>query len=346
MPKNYIVCYYGLLELALALLPNAEDLHLEVTFNYGIPAEKSLRAPFAMKSVRRLHLNPSTMQPLDLGQLSGFLANMPCLQTLEVEKCEMVSQSLPLAELRSLTITESKMNATSLKRLINSCPGLEHFACRLVTIGFSQTYGPGEHPFTWGEVQRTLYLRKKTLKHLDLSCLYYSPNLSGTPLTSFRDFEVLETLWVQTTGWGTIISGRVITPAFTGPGLGPEEMLPASLACLGLCGPHDGWHGLSSLADAIRGGHFPKLKTIMVEHDSPQKFESAKRILAGAGVVCGHVAPWLYSSFPKCRYTEFLLWDGEGDWDEKGKWATKWRESAQWSRNFEAVQVLEGAVWS
>jgi hypothetical protein len=229
---------------------------------------------------------------MDLGHLGDFLGMMPCLESLEVNLCGGATQYLPLNELRSLVFTNANVSVASLRRLVSSCPKLERFEYR--SPGGIRNIGDdgdeAEREFSWGQAQRILYKRRKTLKHLNFGFpnffhrLFDWPILLEDVLGSFRDFSALETLFVRVTslrnGEGEDV--KAMFPASVEALVG---VLPESLTVLGFCSLHAGWDGVDKLVQAIRRGHFPKLERVMLDQGKVER-EVSRELLATVGVRC------------------------------------------------------------
>ncbi|OPB41451.1 hypothetical protein A0O28_0081710 [Trichoderma guizhouense] len=212
-----------------------------------------------------------------------------------------------MARIRSIILFDSLIDATSLWRLIDSCPELEHFeyyanCCEEGSYGYSV-------PFTWGQAQRTLCSRRNTLKRLNLVFgkdyhLYLDEMEPEDYLGSLRDLDKLEALWVETTSFGTDEDDATV-PIFPADIDDLVKMLPESLTCLGFCGSHNNWDGIEILAEAIDEGHFPRLEMVWVEQEG-EIFEDSCDILASVGVVCVPLDEKLYDHFTPCLGDEYL----------------------------------------
>lgn len=281
--------HYRLLETTLAKLTGVKHLDINLPSHDGDHLYGSLEVSVPMKSVTRLSLIP--WSGIDLGQMSKFLAMIPCLETLEVRDCTNITQQLPLASLRSLTFENSEMEEMSLQNIVESCPKLEHFNFGFTwKVGFSRLeHGleeevfsytrlkNGSEPVTWSQAQRILHSRRETLKHLRLQ--FSQPRFPQTMdqeeylprrlrqeeyFSSFREFNALESLWVLTISFGSK-DDRGTIPTFPKNVQHLVSMLPESLTCICFCGSHKEWDGLRVLARALQEGHFPRLKSVMLE---------------------------------------------------------------------------------
>ncbi|KAL7786749.1 hypothetical protein V8C37DRAFT_391585 [Trichoderma ceciliae] len=301
-----------LLELTLSHLPNAEALTITLPYGYEYGFGNLFKRSVVMGSVKRLSLChwDNDGCAVDLGRLGDFLAMMPCLESLEVNLCGGATQHLPLAELRSLVFTQSNISAASLKRLVSSCPKLESF--EYWSPGMLRSIGEAdeEAEFTWGQAQRILHQRRKTLKHLNLEFGNAFVNLATEPLRaedylgSLRDFEGLEILLVRTTSFGVgDEDGNV--PLFPASAQHLVDMLPGSLTILGFCGSHEQWHGAERLAQAIREGHFAKLQRVLLDQGE-QDLGVSREILATVGVVCEKY-DYVYHSFSHLAPERWVL---------------------------------------
>ncbi|QYT00486.1 hypothetical protein H0G86_007567 [Trichoderma simmonsii] len=294
-----------LLKLTLRRLPNVRKLSMSGLFlGTKSPLKDSLNKGFVIESMKVLRLIPCDNG--DLGNMRRLLAMTPHAESMMVYFLGCVTRHLPLARIRSLILRESLIDATSLRRLIDSCPELEHFEY------YVKPYEEGSYgylvPFTWGQAQRKLCSRRNTLKRLNLvfgkDYPLYLREMEPDYLGSLRDLDKLEALWVQTTSFGTDEDDATV-PIF------PEDidhlvkMLPESLTCLGFCGSHNNWDGIEILAEAIEEGHFPRLEVVMVEQEG-EIFEDSRDILASVGVVCVPLDEELYDHFTPCLGDEYL----------------------------------------
>lgn len=281
---NKIKCHHRLFELALALLPNVKEITLLVPCKPEQELDGLFGAPVALKSVHSLTVVP--WDPVNFGRFRGILAMMPRLERLEIEECYGITQTLPLTELRTLIISQSGIGTRSLQNIIESCPKLEHFGYHNWAKGYPPKYFDFEEECTWGSAQYILRSRKKTLKHLNfifkLGC-----HVGLGPedyLGSFRDFDVLETLWLLSISFSTTnIESRA--PIFPKDVQDLVNMLPQSLTCLGLCCPREDWQGIKTLALAIQEGHFSKLKQVVVQQ-TDSEYDKSCEILAPLNVSC------------------------------------------------------------
>ncbi|UKZ81333.1 hypothetical protein TrVFT333_009105 [Trichoderma virens FT-333] len=305
--ESNIDSYQRLLELTLALLPNAETLVLEGPYYYEHNVDSSITESILMESVSSLEL--SLYGSVDPSHRRDFLAMMPCLKRLKIHQCRHVSQYLPLSEVCTLRLEDSGMDEVSLRNIIDSCPKLEYF--KYSDADYTAVPYRIVHPstFTWGQAQQMLRSRRQTLKkvNFEFGKMYLAtrdePLGPGDYLGSFHDFEKLETLWVRTTSFGTQDDQTI--PTFPANVQDLISKLPESLICLGFCGSHKNWNGIKILATAIREGHFPKLKTVMVEQGR-KGFEESCEILTDVGVVCGFLNNELYDSFPRCLHRQYI----------------------------------------
>ncbi|KAM6484565.1 hypothetical protein HDV62DRAFT_379023 [Trichoderma sp. SZMC 28011] len=279
--------HHRLSELALALLPNVKKIALFVPSKPEQELDELFGAHVALKSLRSLTVLPS--EPVDFGRFRSILAMMPRLERLQIEECHCITQSLPLAEIRTLIITESCISMRSLQTIIQSCPKLEHFEYHDWARDYYLDYFDSEAECTWGLAQDILRSRKKTLKHLnfmfDLDCDLDVDDLDPEDyLSSFDDFDGLETLWLLPISFGR-------TDTECGPPIFPRDvddlvtMLPQSLTCLGLSCMHENWQGIKTLALAIEQGYFPKLKHVMVDQITSE-YDKSCEILAPLNVSC------------------------------------------------------------
>ncbi|KAL7906344.1 hypothetical protein GGI35DRAFT_487537 [Trichoderma velutinum] len=295
-----------LLKLAICRLPNVKKLNIAAPFsNTKTFLKDSLNKSFLMESIKILRLIPWDVG--DLGDMRRLLAMTPHAESLMLYYCESVTRHIPLARIRSLILFDSLIEATSLQRLIDSCPELEHFEY------YVKAYqaGPYDDPvtFTWGQAQRRLCSRRKTLKRLNLVFgkhfpLYFDEMYPEGYLGSLRDFDRLEALWVQTTSFGTDDNDATV-PIFPADMDDLVRMLPESLTCLGFCGSHEDWDGIEILADAIEEGHFPRLTMVWVEQEG-EMFEDSCNLLASLGVGCASLDEKLYDHFTPCLGEEYL----------------------------------------
>ncbi|KAM6484566.1 hypothetical protein HDV62DRAFT_355987 [Trichoderma sp. SZMC 28011] len=124
----------------------------------------------------------------------------------------------------------------------------------------------------WSQAQRILYSRRDTLKHLRLdfnqamSAMFEYSIKQEEYFGSFREFDALESLWVLTVGFGSWEDGAIF-PTFPENVQHSVSMLPKSLTCIYFSGCLRSWNGIKVLAQAVREGHFPKLKRVAVEED-------------------------------------------------------------------------------
>ncbi|KKO99051.1 hypothetical protein THAR02_08839 [Trichoderma harzianum] len=192
--------YHRLFELALALLPNVKERTLVVPSKSEEELDGLFGAPVALKSLRSLTVRPT--DAVDFGRFRNILAMMPRLERLQIEECHCITQSLPLAELRTLIITESCISVRSLRNIIQFCPKLEHFEYHDWVRDYSPAYVDFEEECTWGLAQDILRSRKKTLKHLNFmfdlnyDILDVDDLDPDDYLSSFDEFDGLETLWL------------------------------------------------------------------------------------------------------------------------------------------------------
>ncbi|UKZ55565.1 hypothetical protein TrVGV298_009389 [Trichoderma virens] len=309
---NGIDWHQELLELTLGLLPNAEKLRLEAPYWYEKGFSSLITEFVPMESVTMLQMIPEEEYSLgvrrglmDLGPQRDFLAMMPCLKDLKIHRYGRISEHLPLSEVCSLSLEDCCISKRSLRKIIDSCPKLECFNYVFRDVGVVDA-----DPFTWGQAQQMLRSRRQTLKkvNFEFGKMYLTtrdePLEPGDYLGSFHDFEKLETLWVRTTSFGAQDDDTTI-PTFPANVQDLISKLPGSLICLGFCGSHKNWDGIKILAMAIREGHFPKLKTVMVEQEQTE-FEESCEILAAVGVVCGFLNNELYDSFPRCLHRQYI----------------------------------------
>ncbi|KAL6694578.1 hypothetical protein J3F84DRAFT_400303 [Trichoderma pleuroticola] len=299
-----------LLELILARLPKVETLYIQEPGSYRTKLNVSLRALAAIPSIRNLEL--CIHENTDLGRMRDFLSMLPRLEKLTVELCGKISHRLPLSELRSVVLCESYISVSSLQNLVSSCPKLEHFEYYAGDLTLS-VYDESQidfSSFTWGQAQRILHVQRETLKALnfefgpDYLTIPHEPLGKDDYLHSFHDFDKLETLWVRTTSFGTDDDEKDV-PLFPRDVQELVKMLPASLICLGFSGSHKNWDGIKTLAKAIRGGHFQRLKKVVLEQEQAE-FQKSCEILAAVGVVCVHFKKGRYWYFPHGDHYEEL----------------------------------------
>ncbi|PNP47127.1 hypothetical protein THARTR1_10632 [Trichoderma harzianum] len=299
MLDDVIEYHHRLFELAIALLPNVKQITLLVPSKPQQELDELFGAPVALKSVRSLTVLP--LELVDFGRFKCILAMMPRLERLQIEECHCITQALPLAELRTLIITESGISTGSLRNIIQSCPKLEHFEYHDWARDYPE-YLDFEEECTWGLAQCILQSRKKTLKHLNfifrVNCRMDDDLKPEDYLDSFRDFDGLETLWVLPISFGTADT-QSGAPIFLRDVQDLVDMLPQSLTCLGLSCMHEDWQGIKILALAIEQGYFPKLKQVMVEQIDSDYDESC-RILAPLNVSC-------FNLLLKCRSIEYYF---------------------------------------
>ncbi|KAK4073387.1 uncharacterized protein Triagg1_5213 [Trichoderma aggressivum f. europaeum] len=266
---DHILIRHQLLGEVLAELTNAKQLDINVPCGSDARLDGLPKMPVPMESVTTLSLTP--WADVDLGQMSDFLAAMPCLETLKVKDCMLVTQRLPLARIRSLTFHLGLIGPKSLQNLVDSCPILEHLDLYLTDfVGAMAQYEPA--PLTWSSAQSTLQSRRETLKHLRLRLgldPYDWDQVSPEEYYgSFRGFDSLESLWVLTAGFGSVDDQG--TPSFPENVQQLVTMLPGSLTCIYFQGFHEKWNKIHVMAQAIREGHFPRLKRVVVEdYSSP-----------------------------------------------------------------------------
>lgn len=301
MLDDEIKYHHRLFELALALLPNVNRITLMVPSKSQQELDELFGAPVALKSVRSLTVLP--WEPADFGRFTGILAMMPRLERLQIEECNCITQTLPLAELRTLIITESGIGTESLQNIIQSCPKLEHFEYHDWGRDYPPEYFDFEEECTWGLAQCILRSRKKTLRHLNfmfnLSCHLDDADLDPEDyLSSFSDFDGLETLWVLPISFG-ITDTEMGAPIFPKDVQDLVTMLPQSLTCLGLCCMREDWQGIKILALAIKQGYFPKLKQVMVEQTEIEYDESCE-MLAPLNVSC-------FNLLTRCHSIEYYF---------------------------------------
>lgn len=280
-PLDFILSHIPYIVAMYLVLPNISE-------------EKELgnliEGKVVMPHVRCLYVTDGDHEDgmVNLGDMCALLAMMPNIQKLDVYHCEGATQHIPLAELRSLSITTANIGVSSLRRIVESCPKLESFEYEGSTR--ERYIETDELEITWGEAQRILHQRRTTLKHLNFEFGIDYLDLREEPMMledhpgSFRDFDKLETLFVRTTSLGAQWSFEE-TPTFPATVQDLVDMLPESLTLLAFCGRHCRWRGLEKLAQAIRDGHFPKLTTVLVEQEG-EDFNESRADLAAVGVVC------------------------------------------------------------
>lgn len=267
-----------ILDMILERLPNAEELSI----NIGNTHIEVFHAD--LESIRRLRLYSRSKDREHGDQMGSLLSVMPDLEELNISIDFRPEETymLPFTELRSLDLEFSRWSASGLTTMINHCPQLERFRCYGVL-------GPGvyEDDLVWSLAQRILQPLKKTLKHVnfcrDTDFYPEEPSLSHY-FGSFRELDGLETLWMDI---GYILPDRSSPYDLTCPANTDElvALLPESLRLVYFCGIDDWWHGIEMLAQAIEGGHFPRLETVVVEQDGAT-LEESRRALAAVGVAC------------------------------------------------------------
>ncbi|KAL7818562.1 hypothetical protein V8C26DRAFT_434361 [Trichoderma gracile] len=265
------------LESILTRLPNVEELHIYMGYKYVL----ALRA--RLKSIRRLGLYCVGCHS-NLDQMGNLLSVMPHLEdlTIPINFQPAGTYMLPITELRSLDLGCSSWNVLGLTTIIDHNPKLERFRC----IG-ATGWGLNGDDLPWPWMQRTLYPLRKTLKHVNFSShRFYYPDQSSLRhyFGSFRKLDGLETLWMKV---GGIIPKRWSSKVTRFPADATEmvELLPESLRLVYFRGLTQGWHGIEMLAQAIEGGHFPRLKTVVVQQ-SGATLRKSRRALAAVGVSC------------------------------------------------------------
>ncbi|KAL7798688.1 hypothetical protein V8C43DRAFT_328602 [Trichoderma afarasin] len=316
-------CDQRLLKLILTHLPNTKRLSIVVPLCEETTClTDSRNKNITMESIHDLSLIPGDL--FDLGLLGGFLTMMPCIERLAAYDCGSITKTLPLAMLRTLTLKNSMITATCLKTIVDSCPELEHFEYYVRPYDYDYTPSHEQQTVTCGQAQRILHSRRKTLKNLNLifgkEFPPYLDHLENPELlSSLRDFDGLETLWVRTTDFGTDDEDEDV-PIF------PEDVedlvskLPQSLICLGFCGSHTNWDGIEILQEAILEGYFPNLEFVLLEHKK-EEFEYARELLADVDVFCAYFNDTKLDDFPDCcSNPEFVeKEEEEEDWEDEGE---------------------------
>ncbi|PTB62546.1 hypothetical protein BBK36DRAFT_1087766, partial [Trichoderma citrinoviride] len=264
-----------LIESILTRLPNARQLFIDVP----LYRRSTLGTLVDFSSVTRLVFMP----PIHLGRgyLRDFLSTMPYLEELALAVLGNGSEFLHLPELRFLELFGYDIGAETLMAIIGSCPKLERF-------GF---YGePGLENFRWDQVQRILHQRRETLKHLKFRAIPYFLDEDYEVMSdrgSFRGFDGLETLYMNAESFNTegAKDFEALFPIFPADVVEMVDLLPESLLCLGFYDLRCQWKGIDVLAQAIREGHFPRLKTVYLTLEGAD-LEESRSILAAVGVAC------------------------------------------------------------
>ncbi|PTB72790.1 hypothetical protein M440DRAFT_1433563 [Trichoderma longibrachiatum ATCC 18648] len=284
-----------LLVPTLMRLPAVEDLVVGVSFRRGYMWDTM----FDMRSVKRLFLYPYNCR-LGFGRLDAFLALTPCVEELTLLNWTgLVMRPLTLSRLTSLKIQGFNLTAESLEALVQLCPILERFEFQQRVIEYEDPplwmIEEEREPLTWRQMQDILRPRSATLKHLAFGFYPYSNEVGGglsynpaDDVGSFRDFERLETLRVESLSFrGLRFSDERGLEFYGYPETVSElvGMLPESLTVLRCDHCHAKWDGMELLAQAIRLGHFPRLKTV-VSGEWGLKLEASRRMLAAIGVTC------------------------------------------------------------
>ncbi|KAL6872360.1 hypothetical protein HDV57DRAFT_505529 [Trichoderma longibrachiatum] len=268
------------LELISTRLPNAEELRINMSKMRGWDFMVDL------KSIRRLRLYiDSYYVPSHRLHLASFLSVMPRLECLRISgDTSLQSTHLFPTEIRTLDLDFSEWHPSSLIPVIDCCPKLERF----------RYYGvPQSHPegLTWPRTQHIVYSRKTTLKHVNFSWQPGREPCQGnlrSELGSFRSLDGLETLWMEV---GCAIPKRWKSWVTRFPANTTEliELLPESLRLIYFRGLSRGWHGIEMLALAIRRGHFPRLKTVVVQQ-AGATLRKSRKVLAAVGVACESIS--------------------------------------------------------
>ena len=280
-----------ILELTLAHLPNVEALSLTLPYISGeLDLGNLLQRKVLLASIRRLYITHSDQEDgmIDLTELGPLLSAMPNLKSLDVHLAGGMTEPLPFPELRSLSFAQANIGIESLERIVSSCPKLQMFeydgSMRRREINEDSP------EFTWGQAQRILLQRKDTIRHLnfDFGDDFLSLREEGLETDdycgSFKEFTALETLFV----WS---SSLVDMDADDEASDFPEsvqdviDVLPESLKLLAFARPKKGWNGIQILVQAIKRGHFPSLKTVLVGQDGDELKES-RDALASVGLSC------------------------------------------------------------
>ncbi|TFB00758.1 hypothetical protein CCMA1212_007355 [Trichoderma ghanense] len=282
-----------LLVPTLMRLPAVEDLAVGASFRRGYMWE----ILFDMRSVKRLFLYPYNCR-LGFGRLDAFLSLTPCVERLTlVGWTGLIVRPLSLTRLTSLKIHGFDLTAASLEALVKSCPILERFEFH--QWGIEDENQPlwlleeEREPLTWRQMQDILHPRSKTLRHVVFSFYPHSNEVEGLSYSpaddvgSFRDFEKLETLRVSSLSFRGLGSAQRGLEVFEYPTTVSElvDMLPESLTLLHCDKCHAKWDGMEMLAEAIRQGHFPRLKVVISGERGP-KLEESRKMLAAVGVTC------------------------------------------------------------
>ncbi|KAL7813959.1 hypothetical protein V8C44DRAFT_326800 [Trichoderma aethiopicum] len=268
------------LELISRRLPNIEEFLIDVSEMRGWDFMVDL------KSIRRLRLYVNNYIAPGMLHLASFLSVMPRLEGLRIATdCPLESTHLPpVTEIRTLDLEFSGWCVSDLIPVINSCPKLERFRYYGVS-------GYGTGCLTWPRTQHILYSRRTTLKHVNFSWQPWRGPDQGDirgDMGSFRSLDGLETLWIEV---GCAIPQRWkprITrfPADTAEMI---ELLPESLRLIYFRGLSREWHGIEMLALAIHEGHFPRLKTVVVQQVGA-KLRKSRKLLAAVGVACESIS--------------------------------------------------------
>ncbi|KAH0495830.1 hypothetical protein TgHK011_009359 [Trichoderma gracile] len=282
-----------LLVPTLMRLPAVEDLVLGVSFRRGYMWETL----FEMRCVKRLLLYPYNCR-LGFGRLEDFLSLTPNVETLEIHDwAGSVVFPVSLPRLASLKINGFDLTAASLEALVESCPILEYFEFQ--QWGIDDEDQPlwmmeeEKEPLTWRQMQDILRPRRETLRHITFAFYPHSNEVQGQSYNpaddvgSFRDFEKLETLHVTSLSFRGIRSTEQGLEFYGYPETVSElvGMLPESLALLNYETCHDKWDGMEMLAQAIRQGHLPRLKTV-ISGELGTTLVETRSILAAVGVTC------------------------------------------------------------
>lgn len=261
-----------LLDSTLALLTSAKQLIIDICLNERYAWGASAK----FLSVKYLVLDHVTR--LGDGYLSDFLSTMPRLEKLSIAVKGNMPERLPLAEVRCLEIWGEELSEAALGAIVGSCPRLERFAYHM---------GMGQEAITWKPVQRTLRQCRKTLRHVEITFkpYYFGENRHlEYGLGSFRDFDQLESLFINAKGFHTdALNDRV--PMFPARMSQLVDFLPESVRHIRFYGLQRKWDGIGMLTQAVSEGHFPRLKLLQFRRDRWTLSESYS-ILTAAGVTC------------------------------------------------------------
>lgn len=237
------------------------------------------------------------------------------LETLNLHMCGSTWSPSPvpfLPNLRTLRITHSRLTDADLKRLLSSCTGLQNFVyeatCPSSPSWRQCTMEFGLDHFNAANAATDLDRFHATMKslHLDLRSrllIPFDPNTDSQPAFSFRDFTVLEHLFLNLSELYDMSSKESPEDSQVLVKLLPPDIKSLHLA--GYIGSSLGRLaiGLLSLADAASEGRFPRLEEVRC--DAEQKFDDAygvDAIFAAVGVDFGYES-WPHSE-PTLRETD------------------------------------------